>query len=92
MDGFHSSSCPASRIGNRPFVTKEKHMNELTETEKKFIITSLEYTKKKFTEEGIAPWGNYPSYEFKQERLKEVNELIEKIKGISHDEYVTNNK
>jgi hypothetical protein len=53
---------------------------KLTEQERALVIQSLEYTKRAFQETGIAPWGSYPTYEFKQERIKEVTDLIDKIK------------
>jgi hypothetical protein len=45
------------------------------------IITSLEYTKKAFSE-----YTHYPSYEFKQERIADVESVIRKIKqGNKHE-------
>jgi len=41
------------------------------------ILESLSYTKLKFEE-----YEKYPSYEYKQQRVKEVNDLILKIKEL----------
>lgn len=38
------------------------------------ILESLNYTKLKFEN-----YDSYPSYEFKQEQLKQVNDLIKKV-------------
>ena len=48
---------------------------EFTEKELDIIKESLSYTKK-----NIRNYGSYPSYEFKQERLKEVDGIIKKLK------------
>lgn len=47
-----------------------------------FILESLEYTRKAFRETGIAPHGTYPSYEFKQERMAEVEGVIERVRKL----------
>jgi hypothetical protein len=41
------------------------------------ILESLKYTKLRFEE-----YDKYPSYEYKQKRIAEVDELIEKIKSL----------
>lgn len=50
-------------------------LNELSKKEIAMIMESLNYTKIKFEE-----YDKYPSYEYKQQRIKEVNDLILKIK------------
>lgn len=52
-------------------------INKLTKEDISMIIESLNYTKLKFEE-----YDKYPSYEFKQKKIKEVNNLILKIKQI----------
>lgn len=52
-------------------------INNLTPQEIAMILESLSYTKLKFEE-----YDKYPSFEFKQKRVKEVNDLILKIKKI----------
>jgi 5-bromo-4-chloroindolyl phosphate hydrolysis protein len=48
---------------------------ELTREELEFIEESLKYTRKNFEE-----YQKYPSYEFKQQRLKQVNDVLAKIR------------
>jgi hypothetical protein len=55
-------------------MSKELNMNDVN-----FILESLNYTKLKF--EGY----EYPSYEFKQKRLKDVNDIIEKVKSLKEE-------
>lgn len=50
---------------------------ELNKSDINFILESLNYTKLKF--EG---YDKYPSYEFKQQRNNDVNNVIEKVKII----------
>ena len=45
--------------------------------ELELIKESLDYTKK-----SILEYDGYPSYEFKQKRMKEVNELRAKVRGM----------
>lgn len=52
-------------------------INKLTQEEISMIIESLNYTKLKFED-----YDKYPSQEYKQKRIKEVNDLILKIKQI----------
>jgi len=52
-------------------------MNELTLEEIEIILTSLDYTKQKFQS-----YTDYPSYEFKQQRIAEVKKVIEKVRAI----------
>ncbi len=47
-----------------------------------FVLESLEYTRKAFQETGIAPHGTYPSYEFKQERMSEVEGVIKRVRKL----------
>ena len=48
---------------------------ELTQQEYELIIQSLRYTRQAFEN-----YMYYPSYEFKQSRIKEVDIIIEKIR------------
>ena len=41
-----------------------------------FILESLAYTKQKFQD------YSYPSYEFKLQRIADVNEVIDKIRAL----------
>lgn len=43
------------------------------------ILESLNYSKQKFEE-----YDKYPSKEFKQERINEINLLISKVKSLIH--------
>lgn len=43
----------------------------------KFILESLEYTRLKFEN-----YEQYPSYEFKQGRIKDVNDVIVKVREL----------
>lgn len=52
--------------------------NELTGQDWQIILESLKNTKLKFEE-----YQGYPTYEFKQQRVEEVNQLILKIKSLS---------
>ena len=53
-------------------------MEQLNGSDIKIIIESLEYTKLRFEE-----YDKYPSYEFKQERIQQVNTVIEKLKKVN---------
>ena len=48
---------------------------ELTKEDLEFIEESLLYTRKSFEE-----YQSYQGYEFKQQRLKRVNDVLEKIR------------
>ena len=52
---------------------------ELTISDLNFILKSLEYTRKNFQEYQQNP--NY-SYEYRQKRIKEVNDVMEKIRTL----------
>lgn len=54
---------------------------KLTPKDLEFILESLKYTKIKIEES-----NNYPSYEFKQQRVKEVDDLIAKVNAIFKEE------
>ena len=56
--------------------------NPLTLNDCTFILESLEYTRKAFQETGISPHGTYPSNEFKQERMAEVEGVIERVRKL----------
>ena len=43
------------------------------------ILESLKYSKKTFED-----YDKYPSYEFKTQRIKEINELILKVKSLKN--------
>lgn len=47
--------------------------------ELEFILTSLEYTKQNFNN------TTYPSQQFKQERITEVNAIIAKVRATIKD-------
>jgi hypothetical protein len=49
----------------------------ITPKELEMILESLEYSKRKFEE-----YDKYPSKEFKQERINQINLLISKIKSL----------
>ena len=55
-------------------------MTSLNSHDIQMILESLAHTRKAF--EGH---GEYPTYEFKQERIKEVNGVIEKVRAIRDD-------
>ncbi len=50
---------------------------KLTPQDLEFILESLKYTKLKFEE-----YKDYPSNEFKQQRVKEVHDVIAKVKAV----------
>ena len=50
---------------------------ELTNSDWGMILESLRYTKRAFEN-----YTSYPSYEFKKNRIKEVDDLILKIRQI----------
>tara|TARA_R110002051_G_scaffold325756_1_gene430875 strand:+ start:5520 stop:5678 length:159 start_codon:yes stop_codon:yes gene_type:complete len=49
----------------------------LNKKDLQFILESLQYTKLKFEN-----YEQYPSYEFKQGRINDVNEVIVKVKEL----------
>lgn len=49
----------------------------LTKDDISFLIESLRYTKQAFQD-----YGGYPSYEFKQERLREVDTVVAKLRAL----------
>jgi hypothetical protein len=50
---------------------------DLTRADCELIIQSLEFTRIKFES-----YGGYPSYEFKQSRIGEVSDVLEKVRTI----------
>lgn len=50
---------------------------ELTSTDFAMILESLQYTKRNFEN-----YAHYPSYQFKRERINEVEAVIEKVCAI----------
>ena len=54
---------------------------ELTVDDLNFILQSLEYTEKAFRE-----YTEYPSYEFKQQRIADVRAVKEKIRAMKRGE------
>lgn len=52
-------------------------MDNLSEEDLFLIKKSLEYTRLKFEE-----YQNYPSYEYKQKRICEVNKTLAKVNDI----------
>lgn len=56
-------------------------MENLSVKDIEFILESLEYTRLKFENYPIGEKG-YPSYEYKQQRIQEVTEVIAKVKKI----------
>lgn len=55
-------------------------MISLNKNDLDVILQSLEYTKQNFENS-----QQYPSYEFKQQRLEEVNAVISKIQGLKKE-------
>lgn len=53
-------------------------IKELTTQDWQMILESLKYTKLRWEE-----YQDYPTYEFKQQRVEEVNQLILKIEKLS---------
>ena len=54
---------------------------QLTNEDLDFILESLKYTKRNFED-----YEKYPSYEYKQSRIKTVNDLADKIKTIKKNQ------
>lgn len=54
---------------------------QLTNEDLDFILESLKYTKRNFED-----YEKYPSYEYKQSRIKSVNDLADKIKTIKKNQ------
>lgn len=52
-------------------------IEELSKEDLELIEDSLKYTRKNFEE-----YQRYPSYEFKQQQLKRVNDTLAKIREI----------
>lgn len=50
---------------------------QLSNEDLDFILESLKYTKRNFEDH-----QDYPSYEYKQSRIKTVNDLADKIKAL----------
>lgn len=57
---------------------------ELTSNDFAMILESLQYTKRAFEN-----YKHYPSYEFKRNRIKEVDDLILKIRQIQKASHET---
>lgn len=55
-------------------------MSLLSSHDIQMILESLTYTRKAFEE-----YQKYPNYEFKQERLREVDGVIEKVRAMRND-------
>lgn len=53
---------------------------KLTKQDLELILESLKYTKLKFED-----YEKYPSYEYKQERINEVNEVVGKIEALKRE-------
>lgn len=53
---------------------------ELTKEDLEFIEESLLFTRKSFND-----YQDYPSYEFKQQQLKRVDDVLEKIREMKRD-------
>lgn len=51
--------------------------SELTREDLDFILESLKYTKRSFEE-----YQDYPSYDFKRERLATVEDVTAKVRAI----------
>ena len=56
-------------------------MENLTLSDLDFILESLKYTKHKFENYPIGEKG-YPSYEYKEKRIEEVNRVILKVQEL----------
>ena len=50
---------------------------KLNDSDWEIILESLKYTRLRFEE-----YDKYPSYEFKQQRIKEVDDVVLKIKEL----------
>ncbi len=59
-------------------------MNEITVNDLDLILDSLKYTKLKFEEYPIGEKG-YPSYEYKQKRIQEVNDVVTKVRRLKKE-------
>ena len=55
-------------------------------SEADFMLESLKFTKLKFEGYPIGPPGGYPNHEFKLERIREVDDLICKIRKAKRGE------
>jgi hypothetical protein len=51
-------------------------VNDLTAEDIRFLIESLQYTKRNFES------ANYPSADFRKQQLERVEQLTEKLRGI----------
>lgn len=60
-------------------------MEQLTIADLDFVLESLSWTKKAYDEKPIGEPKGYSSYEEKQEALKRVSTIIEKIKQLQRD-------
>jgi len=54
-----------------------ENLNPLTLEDLSFIKESLEYTRLKFED-----YQGYPSYEYKQKRVQEANEVLKRVSDI----------
>lgn len=55
---------------------------QLTIDECRLILESLEYSKKAVRETAIEPSGIYPSAEFKEERMVQLEKLIVRMRKL----------
>jgi hypothetical protein len=60
----------------------EKNMDRLTKQELEMLLSSMEYTKRAFEDTAIDPYGPYPSYEFKRQRIDEAHAVIIKLRAL----------
>jgi hypothetical protein len=66
-------------ISDLQFSYTRSDMN-FTRQELETILESLQYSKQK-----ISDYTGYPSYQFKQERLKEIMDVIQKIREMKKE-------
>lgn len=59
-------------MGNHCPIKKQHY--EIGQKDLELILESLKYTKIKFED-----YEKYPSYDYKQERINEINEVIGKV-------------
>jgi hypothetical protein len=73
------SDHPQQMTNERQFSYIRSDM-DFTRQELETILESLQYSKQK-----ISDYTGYPSYQFKQERLKEITDVIQKIREMKKE-------
>ena len=54
----------------------------LTQGDVKVILEALKYANMKVENTGVEPYGDYPSYAFKCERLNEIHSAVKHMRDI----------